>query len=229
MTVFFDLDGTLLDDDAALRAGALALLRRHYAVFDLPDDVFVRQWKDVAATHWRRYEKREVTFAEQRRARVIDVFGAAGRALSAADADDIFQAYVRDYERNWRLFPDVLPCLDALDGRPRGVISNGDTAQQRKKLERTGLLRRFVTVTISGEVGVAKPALAIFLEACRRTGRPPHRCVYVWDRLATDALASEAAGMRGVWLHRAPDGDAPAGVIMMRSLGELAGIIDRIV
>ncbi len=48
MAVFFDLDGTLLDDDAAMRAGALAILAQHRAAFDLPDDAFARRWKDLA-------------------------------------------------------------------------------------------------------------------------------------------------------------------------------------
>ena len=203
MIVFFDLDGTLLDDDAAQRAGALALLQEHRAVFDLPDDAFVRQWKDLAATHWRRYEQGEVTFEEQRRARVLDAFGAAGQALSVADADDLFGVYVRQYERNWGLFPDVRLCLDVLAGRPLGIISNGDPIQQRKKLERTGVLQRFATVIISGDLGVAKPDSAIFHEACRRVGRPTGECAYVGDRYLTDARASARAGLQGIWIDRA--------------------------
>ncbi len=202
MAVFFDLDGTLLDDDAAMRAGALAILAQHRAAFDLPDDAFARRWKDLAVKHWRRYERGEVTFAEQRRARLIELFGTAGRALSAADADDLFRVYVRHYERNWTVFPDVLSCLDALDGRPLGVISNGDPVQQGTKLERTGLLHRFAAVTIAGEVGVAKPDPAIFREACRRIGRPAQACTYVGDQYLTDAHASAHAGLRGVWIDR---------------------------
>jgi len=202
VAVFFDLDGTLLDDDAAMRAGALAILAQHCAAFDLPDDAFARRWKDLAVTHWRRYERGEVTFAEQRRARLIELFGTTGRALSAADADDLFRVYVRHYERNWTVFPDVLPCLDALDGRSLGVISNGDPTQQREKLERTGLLHRFAAITIAGEVGVAKPDPAIFREACRRIGRTPGECACVGDRWATDARASALAGLRGLWIDR---------------------------
>ncbi len=227
MTVFFDIDGTLLDDDAATRAAALALLRQHRAVFDLSDDAFVRRWKDLAATYWRRYERGEVTFTEQRRARVIDMFWAAGEALSVADADDLFGVYVRHYERNWGLFPDVLPCLDALDGWSLGVISNGDPTQQREKLERTGLLHRFAAVTIAGEVGVAKPDPAIFREACRRIGRTPGECACVGDRWATDARTSALAGLRGVWIDRsgASPTDFNDGVDTIHTLAELPHVL----
>ncbi len=227
MTVFFDIDGTLLDDDAATRAAALALLRQHRAVFDLSDDAFVRRWKNLAATYWRRYERGEVTFTEQRRARVIDMFWAAGEALSVADADDLFGVYVRHYERNWGLFPDVLPCLDALDGWSLGVISNGDPTQQREKLERTGLLHRFAAVTIAGEVGVAKPDPAIFREACRRIGRTPGECACVGDRWATDARTSALAGLRGVWIDRsgASPTDFNDGVDTIHTLAELPHVL----
>jgi len=227
VTVFFDIDGTLLDDDAATRAAALALLRQHRAVFDLSDDAFVRRWKDLAATYWRRYERGEVTFTEQRRARVIDMFWAAGEALSVADADDLFGVYVRHYERNWGLFPDVLPCLDALDGWSLGVISNGDPTQQREKLERTGLLHRFAAVTIAGEVGVAKPDPAIFREACRRIGRTPGECACVGDRWATDARTSALAGLRGVWIDRsgASPTDFNDGVDTIHTLAELPHVL----
>jgi len=227
VTVFFDIDGTLLDDDAATRAAALALLRQHRAVFDLSDDAFVRRWKNLAATYWRRYERGEVTFTEQRRARVIDMFWAAGEALSVADADDLFGVYVRHYERNWGLFPDVLPCLDALDGWSLGVISNGDPTQQREKLERTGLLHRFAAVTIAGEVGVAKPDPAIFREACRRIGRTPGECACVGDRWATDARTSALAGLRGVWIDRsgASPTDFNDGVDTIHTLAELPHVL----
>ena len=227
MAVFFDLDGTLLDDDTAMRAGALAILTQHRAAFDLPDDAFARQWKGLAVKHWRRYERGEVTFMEQRRARLIELFGTAGRVLSAADADDLFRVYVRHYERNWTVFPDVLPCLDALDGRPLGVISNGDPVQQGEKLERTGLLHRFAAITIAGEVGVAKPDPAIFREACRRIGRTPGECACVGDRWATDARASALAGLRGVWIDRsgASPTDFNDGVDTIHTLAELPHVL----
>ncbi len=227
MTVFFDLDGTLLDDDAATRAGALAILQRRRAVFDLSDDAFIWRWKDLTTKHWRRYERGEVTFAEQRRARVIDLFRTAGRTLSAADADDLFQVYVRHYEQNWRSFPDVLPCLDALDGRSLGVISNGDPIQQREKLERIGLLHRFTTVTISGAVGVSKPDPAIFQEACRRMRRTSRECAYVGDRRSTDACASARAGLHGIWIDRsgASIAGAGGGIDTIHTLSELPYIL----
>jgi len=227
MAIFFDIDGTLLDDAAAERTAALAFRDQHRSLFTSLDDAFVHLWRTLAATQWLRYERGELSFTDQRRARMIGLFATAGRVLSPMEADELFLVYLQHYEQNWSLFPDVLPCLDALASLPLGIISNGDQAQQLAKLETVGIRSRFATVIVSGAIGVAKPSPAIFREACRRMSCPPHHCVYVGDSLATDALASAAAGLRGVWLHRAPDGDPREGVIMIRSLREMVEIVHR--
>jgi len=227
MAIFFDIDGTLLDDAAAERTAALTFRDQHRSLFTPLDDAFVQLWRTLAVTQWLRYERGELSFTDQRRARMIGLFATVGCVLSPAEADNLFLVYLQHYEQNWSLFPDVLPCLDALASLPLGIISNGDQAQQLAKLETVGIRSRFATIIVSGAIGVAKPSPAIFREACRRMGRPRHHCVYVGDGLATDALASAAAGLRGVWLNRAPDGDPREGVIMIRSLSEMAETVNR--
>lgn len=227
MAIFFDIDGTLLDDAAAERTAALAFRDQHRSLFTSVDDAFVQLWRASAATHGLRYERGELSFTDQRRARMISLFATAGCVLSPVEADSLFRVYLQYYEQSWSLFPDVLPCLDALAGLPLGIISNGDQAQQLAKLETVGIRSRFAAVIVSGAIGVAKPSPAIFLEACRRIGHPPRHCVHVGDGLATDALASAAAGLHGVWLQRAPDGNPRDGVIMIRSLSDMVEIVHR--
>jgi putative hydrolase of the HAD superfamily len=114
----------------------------------------------------------------------------------------------------------VQPCLDALSDHALGIVSNGSARQQRMKLEQTGILSRFAVVVGSEDVGEGKPSPAIFLAACRQLGRRPEECVYVGDRLAADARASAAVGMRGIWLDRGRSG-TPCGVEVIHSLADL--------
>lgn len=114
----------------------------------------------------------------------------------------IFDTYLSAYEAAWQLFPDVLPCLDRLDGVRLGVITNGDRDQQVSKIRACRLDGRLDVIVTSSEVGSSKPASAIFLEAARRARVEPERCAYVGDRLESDAVAAAAVGMRGVWLDR---------------------------
>jgi putative hydrolase of the HAD superfamily len=69
-------------------------------------------------------------------------------------------------------------------------------------------------------MGLGKPAAGIFLEACRRAGRPPEACVYVGDDVETDVLPSRALGMRGIHLSRQPAGPgvAPPTISTLRDL-----------
>ena len=143
-------------------------------------------------------------------------------------ADTAFAYYLERYEAAWGLYPDVAPCLAALegDGHALGVISNGDSDAQRRKLERMGLADRLPTVAISGDIGVAKPAAALFEHACRLAGRAPADCLYIGDRLDTDARAARRAGLRGVFLDR--NGVGAEDVPRIGSLAELPTLLSTL-
>lgn len=229
LKIFLDLDGTLLDHDAAERSAAIEFLAAFHSHLPQcsPDD-FADLWQSIAQKHLNSYLDGQLSFVEQRRKRLQELFGAAGVTIDDATADEFFAVYLRRYERNWRLFPDVIETLDRLQGHSLGIISNGDREQQSSKLDSLGVRDRFDPVVISGEIGVAKPDAAIFHEACRRANCLPHECVYVGDRLDSDALASKHAGFHGVWLDRAGSGLGGDEVEFITSLVELPEIVDRI-
>ncbi len=93
-------------------------------------------------------------------------------------------------------------------------------SQQEHKLQRTGLAAYIDVVLTSGRLGVAKPDPAAFQLACAELGVSPAATVYVGDRLDVDALASSAAGLRGIWLNR-NQGQLPNGVASITSLHDL--------
>jgi hypothetical protein len=71
----------------------------------------------------------------------------------------------RRMQQNYRLFPDVHPCLAA---QRLGVVSNSDGPHQRAKLSSVGLKAAFEVVVISRDVWHPKPDPRIFLP-----GLPP--------------------------------------------------------
>ncbi|WP_411721861.1 HAD family hydrolase [Mycetocola sp.] len=200
----FDLDDTLLDHRGAVSLGILRHVDRT-AAFPLPDrERSVALWHELEDRHYHRYLSKELTFAGQRRARALDFAAAHGLTLSAVEADAWFDSYFDSYRGAWELFDDALPCLDRLaDAGVRvGVITNGEADYQRVKLERTGLSDRFEHLIASGDVGVAKPDPRIFEHACALFDIAPNDALYVGDRLLTDAVGAESAGLEGVWLNR---------------------------
>ncbi len=221
MFVFFDIDGTLLDDEYASRSGITAFYEAHKD--ELPAggiDGFLRDWADCTEDCFNRYLAGELTFQGQRRARLRKLFA---RDLSDERADRLYQNYYDCFMNHARLFPDAEKCLAAFERC--GVISNGNSVSQRDKLGRLGPEGRFDPVLISGDIDAPKPDPRIFAEACRLAGREPAECLYVGDRPETDALGAHQAGLTGVWVNRKGKPGRPKGVTEIASLEELPDLV----
>lgn len=223
--VFFDIDGTLVDYEAAAQAGALGLFARYRDRLMDRDEDLLQLWDDLTEHHFDRYLRGEISYAGQRRGRVRDLFGLTPGEMSDAEADDAFAVYRKFYEQNWSLFPDVIDTLEALRGFRLGVITNGGAVHQRQKLEGVGVLDRFAAVVASEDEGVAKPHPGIFKVACHAVGAPPSACLHVGDRLDVDAIGARDAGLRGVWLDRHDEGSGPADITRITQLTELAALV----
>ena len=216
MLVLFDIDDTIIDHSAAVREAIAVLYDRVRPTEDRP--TFHAAWTAAMKAYFPRFLVGEMTYQEQRRARMRQTVGAQ---LSDAQTDELFDIYFRVYETKWALFPDVLPCLAELGEHRLGIISNGNSAEQRSKLERTGVANRFEFVHISDECGYAKPAAGIFHRACRMAGVEPQDAVYIGDLYETDAIGSRNAGLHGVFLNREGLNDREYARPLIRSLSEL--------
>jgi putative hydrolase of the HAD superfamily len=219
--VLFDIDDTLIDHSTAVNAGIAAL----YGVLSpaVTPPAFLDAWVNAMKAHFPRYLRGEVSYEDQRRSRIRDV---VGPSLSDVDADRLFATYFAAYEATWALFPDVIACLDALAAHRLGIISNGQGAEQRSKLHRTGIADRFTSIHISAECGHAKPASEIFHQACETAGSPRGNAAYIGDLYETDAVGARQAGLHGIWLNRGQQ-EASADRVppMIRGLGELASML----
>jgi putative hydrolase of the HAD superfamily len=200
MVVFFDLDATLLDHDAAARAGAARIYENFRPQLDENLEDFLERWESVSEKYFQSFDPgKKYGLWEQRRLRIREFFS---EAFSDAEAERRFKIYLEAYEAGWKLFSDSLPCLQSLQRRKLGLITNGDGEQQRAKIQKLGLGSYLSHVVISREVNCAKPERAIFELAAREAKVDIQECVYVGDRLQTDALGSQQAGMKGIWLDR---------------------------
>lgn len=225
MVIFFDLDATLLDHDAAAKAGATKFYETFRYSLNGDLESFLLRWETVSEKYFQSNNPlSKLTTEERRRSRAREFFS---NPLSDSEADARFQIYLETYESNWNLFPDSLPCLRALQGLPLGLITNGEREQHRLKIGKLGLRPFFSTVIISQEVDLAKPDKAIFELAVQEAGVDEKDCVYVGDRLETDALAAQQAGMRGVWLDRKNRWNGGGvGVPVIRTLTELPVLLN---
>lgn len=221
--ILFDIDETLVDHDTAFRAGTAALHRIGGAGGDEAE--FLARWSAAHERNFDRFLAGELSHEEQRRRRVRETFG---EGLTDAEAERLFEIYISAYESAWALHDDALRCLDALRAHSLGVVSNGQSAQQRAKLARLGIADRFAHVTISQDCGVAKPDTRIFEHACAACGVGPGAAVYVGDRYDVDAQAARRAGLTGIWLDRGRTASLRHEGPVIHSLADLPALIERL-
>jgi PhnB protein len=168
--------------------------------------VFLASWHEAMRNQFPRYLSGELTYQDQRRARMRQTVSIE---LTDVQADELFADYARAYEAHWALFSDVLTCLDGLTEHRLGTISNGNGSEQRRKLERTGIATRFEAIHISSEFGQPKPAAEIFHRACRDAGVGVRDAVYIGDAYEIDALGARRAGLQRA-MSSTPNSDTVA-------------------
>jgi len=112
---------------------------------------------------------------------------------------------------------------------PLGLITNGPSDAQRAVVDALSLTSMFRWLLVSGDadLGVRKPAPAIFARATCLAGCPPSNALYVGDSAVNDVAGAAAAGWRTCWLN-SPAVAIPAFVpkpdLEIRDLADLAGL-----
>ncbi|MCO7126431.1 HAD family hydrolase [Sporolactobacillus shoreicorticis] len=199
--IFFDLDDTLLDHETADANAVSDFYNKYKENFPVTKCLFREKWDQLSAQYFQLFLDGKYSFQQQRRMRMRALFA---RALTDHEADVLFSDYLEFYEQHWKCFPDVLPCLNALfrKGQKLGIISNGSSTQQMKKLKKTGLIDYFSFLIFSGDIGVAKPEPQIFRHACSAAGYSPSQCFYIGDNYQKDIIGSSNVGMKAIWLLR---------------------------
>ncbi len=195
--VIFDLDGVLVDTepwwfDARVEAAAAVGGR-----WTTDDEVGV---KGANSPEWAAAMARRL--------------GPEDRVDPAASARDLESAVVDRVVARYRREPPPV-----IDGGVRAVarlatlgpLAVASSAHRRvieAALDALGLASAFEVVVSSDDVGIGKPAPDVYLEAARRLGLPPSRCLVLEDSLA-GVQAARAAGMRVVLVPAAGHPPAP--------------------
>lgn len=201
--VFFDLDRTLWDFDAA----AEVAFERIYEKYDLKSlgipsaHEFHEVYHPLNEELWVLYRADKITKDELNRTRFmkpLEHYGIHDIEL----ADHLSEDYVYWSPRIVRLVPGTMELLDYL--RPKyhlHLITNGFQEVQHTKLNGSGLEPYFETLTVSEEVGVKKPNPEIFHYALRKAGAIAEESIMIGDEMAVDIDGARAAGMDTVMFN----------------------------
>jgi putative hydrolase of the HAD superfamily len=103
----------------------------------------------------------------------------------------------------WFVYPDIHAALNQWrsQGIALGVLSNFDS-RLHAVLPALGLADFFSSVTVSTEVGAAKPNLQIFQAALRKHDCSPSEAWHIGDSQREDYDGAKAAGLRAILLKR---------------------------
>ena len=176
--LIFDCDGTLVET-AGAHLGALRVGLDHYGLVMTNEFYYPRAGLTPRAL-FDDFE-REIVGAPVPRKEILDHY-----KVSFQDGLHLLEEVkvVAEIARAWK-------------GRvPMAVGSNGQRANVEASLGVTGLLPLFDFVVVASDVAAGKPAPDIFLEAAKRMGVPPNRCV-VFEDSDEGLEAASAAGMDG--------------------------------
>ena len=128
----------------------------------------------------------------------------AGRPWSEAEADAVrshphWREHLLGYRRNFAesLTGPVDATVAVLEelhdaGITLYALTNWSAELFPYAEERFSFLRLFDDIIVSGEVGVAKPSVAVFVILAQRVGVPLERCVFIDDSEANVAAAAKA-------------------------------------
>jgi FMN phosphatase YigB (HAD superfamily) len=155
------------------------------------------------------------SFITERAARVRDAYVALSDACIQPDLDavlgdcdpEVRRMLLRGFAAvsNRRPYAYAGEVVRSLARRHRlALVSNtiipGD--HHRRTLERHGLLRWIERALWSASFGRRKPDPAMIEHVLEALGVPPRRALFVGDKLRTDVLAAQRAGIRSVHLRR---------------------------
>ncbi|NTF41848.1 HAD family hydrolase [Rhizobium rhizogenes] len=189
--VMFDLDETLIDRRAALKAF-------------LPDQFerFRDQLQGVTLQAF------EATFLALEKEGLVDKQKLYPRLAADLDIDShcgarLLSDFQTHYPHFAKLSIGALETLVALRvrGLKTAIISNGHTEVQSAKIEITGLRNNVDLVVISEDVGLRKPDPRIFQLTAERLGVTPARCIFVGDNPEADVIGAQASGMTGIFYN----------------------------
>lgn len=209
--IFFDLDRTLWDFDAAAEVAFEKIYEQyHLKELGIPSaHEFHEVYHPLNEKLWELYREDKITKDELNRTRFLKPLEHYG-IHDVELADHLSEDYVYWSPRIVRLVPGTMELLEYLKPKYHlHLITNGFEEVQHTKLSDSGMEPFFETLTVSEEVGVKKPNPEIFRYALKKAGATPEESLVIGDEMAVDIDGARAAGIDQVFFN--PSGQPAVG------------------
>ena len=211
--VLIDIDNTLLDFDAYVRAS----MKNGFHIFNLGpyEESMFLVFEKINIEMWRRIEEGSLTYEELLRERWNKIFSELDLSFDGCR----FEKYFREC-----LFDSAIPvdgAMDLLDHLKDRyllcVASNGPYEQQLNRLKKADMLSYFSKVFISEKIGASKPS-AEFFASClgelnfdrAEQGLPallPEEIIMIGDSLSSDIIGAADFGIKTCFFDKNTKGN----------------------
>ena len=196
-TLFFDLDDTLLDFEAAEDAALQSLFRDQN--LQLTPEIKANYQK-INQTLWKAYEEGKIDRDEVINTRFSLLFKEYGLEVDGAEIENNYRRYL---EEGHQLIDGALELISKLQNHfDLYVVTNGVSQTQYKRLTNSGLHPLFKDIFVSEDTGYQKPMKAFFDYVFARIPEfSAEQGLIIGDSLTSDIKGGYLSGMDTCWFN----------------------------
>lgn len=226
-TLLFDADGTLLDFPRDMENAFQGLYAACFAGQRPYSPQILRCYEKCNDRWWKKLERGQCTKPQLYVGRFYDFLQETG--LTGVP-EELTVEYFRRLGQGGAVYPGALELVEKLSGKYElYIVTNGNAATQKTRLENSGLLRFVKDYFVSEDAGAAKPDPRYFDYVFSRL---PHvgrkESLVIGDSLTSDIQGAVNAGLDSLFYH--PDGPVgsagkPPYTYEADSYGAIAGIL----
>lgn len=211
-TLLLDADGTLLDFPRDMEGAFASLYAAFFASQRPYSPEYLRCYERCNDRWWKKLERGECTKPQLFVGRFVDFLAETG--LTGVP-ERLTDEYFRRLGQGGAVYPGALGLVEKLARKYElYIITNGNAATQKTRLENSGLLRFVKDYFVSEDAGAAKPDPRYFDYVFSRL---PHverrRALVIGDSLTSDIQGAVNAGLDSLYYHpdvpAAPTGAPP--------------------
>nr|WP_319003586.1 HAD-IA family hydrolase [Rossellomorea aquimaris] len=167
----FDLDGTLLNRDASVKAFITDQYERLYhCLHHIPKNLYISRFIEL--------DQRGYVWKDKVYKQLIEEF-----SIPELTFEEFLDDYIEQFKHSCIPFPHILTMLDELkvEGIRLGMITNGYGRFQMDNILALKIEPYFQVILVSEWEGIKKPDTEIFKRAIERLQVEPQECIFIGD------------------------------------------------
>lgn len=124
-------------------------------------------------------------------------------SFSKSDIEKVSDYFRQIREEKLNLVDGAKDLLNRLaENRRLGLLTNGPSTLQCRKIEILDIAPLFETIVVSGDHGISKPDPRIFLRTLEKMNEKPQNSAYIGNSVQYDVNGAKNAGILAIWVDR---------------------------